>query len=162
MRSISGTATGFLSSSHFPPENNGNFLICNAIGVLGVLQHKVEYSGADINAVEIEPKIADREPGVRTRFEPERRYVRLDGRGDTARVEHDDLIRDVGLQRCAAGIQCDLRDVIRLVEQHGLPSLGIDRKPARPQAMTIDREGRDLDDAGQGAFVRNFDAIAVG
>ncbi len=48
-------ATGILSSSHFPPENNGNFLICNSIGVLGVLQHKVEYDGADINAEEIEP-----------------------------------------------------------------------------------------------------------
>ncbi len=48
-------ATGILSSSHFPPENNGNFLICNSIGFLGVLQHKVEYDGADINAVEIEP-----------------------------------------------------------------------------------------------------------
>jgi putative heme-binding domain-containing protein len=48
-------ATGILSSSQFPPENNGNFLICNSIGVLGVLQYKVEYDGADINAVEIEP-----------------------------------------------------------------------------------------------------------
>ncbi len=48
-------ATGILSSSHFPPENNGNFLICNAIGFLGVLQHRVEYDGADINAIEIEP-----------------------------------------------------------------------------------------------------------
>ncbi|MBC8291441.1 MAG: dehydrogenase, partial [Planctomycetes bacterium] len=40
-------ATGLLSSSHFPPEHEGNFLICNAIGVLGVLQHKVNYNGAD-------------------------------------------------------------------------------------------------------------------
>lgn len=48
-------ATGILSSSHFPPEHEGNFLICNAIGFLGVLQHKVKYNGADITAEEVEP-----------------------------------------------------------------------------------------------------------
>ncbi len=48
-------ATGILSSSHFPERNQGNFLICNAIGFLGVLQHEVKYNGADITAVEIEP-----------------------------------------------------------------------------------------------------------
>ena len=58
-------ATGILSSSHFPPENNGNFLICNAIGFLGVLQHKVEYDGADINAVEIEPILVSSDPNFR-------------------------------------------------------------------------------------------------
>ncbi len=58
-------ATGILSSSHFPPENNGNFLICNSIGVLGVLQHKVEYDGADINAVEIEPLLLSSDSNFR-------------------------------------------------------------------------------------------------
>ena len=48
-------ATGILSSSHFPDANQGNFLICNTIGFLGVLQHEVKYDGADITAVEIEP-----------------------------------------------------------------------------------------------------------
>ncbi|MCH2365595.1 MAG: PA14 domain-containing protein [Planctomycetes bacterium] len=48
-------ATGILSSSHFPERNNENFLICNTIGFLGVLQHQVKYDGADITAVEIEP-----------------------------------------------------------------------------------------------------------
>ena len=48
-------ATGILSSGHFPPENEGNFLICNTIGFLGVLQHEVEFDGADITATEIEP-----------------------------------------------------------------------------------------------------------
>ena len=48
-------ATGILSSSHFPERNNENFLICNTIGFLGVLQHQVKYSGADITATEIEP-----------------------------------------------------------------------------------------------------------
>jgi putative heme-binding domain-containing protein len=48
-------ATGILSSSHFPEHNNGNFLICNTIGFLGVLQHKVEYDGADVRSTAIEP-----------------------------------------------------------------------------------------------------------
>ncbi len=48
-------ATGILSSPHFPEENQGNFLICNTIGFLGVLQHEVKYDGADITAVAVEP-----------------------------------------------------------------------------------------------------------
>lgn len=48
-------ATGILSSEHFPDANQGNFLICNTIGFLGVLQHEVKYDGADITAVEVEP-----------------------------------------------------------------------------------------------------------
>jgi putative heme-binding domain-containing protein len=48
-------ATGILSSSHFPEENNENFLICNTIGFLGILQHTIEYQGADIRAKAIEP-----------------------------------------------------------------------------------------------------------
>jgi len=58
-------ATGFLSSSLFPPEFNGNFLICNSIGVLGVLRHRVEYDGADINAVEMEPILLSSDPNFR-------------------------------------------------------------------------------------------------
>ncbi len=58
-------AIGILSSSHFPEANNGNFLICNSIGVLGVLQHKVVYDGADINAVEIEPILLSEDPNFR-------------------------------------------------------------------------------------------------
>jgi hypothetical protein len=58
-------ATGILSSSHFPDENQGNFLICNAIGVLGVLQHKVSYNGADITCEEIEPILLSDDPNFR-------------------------------------------------------------------------------------------------
>jgi len=58
-------ATGILSSSHFPEHNNGNFLICNTIGFLGVLQHKVQYNGADITAVEIEPILVSSDPNFR-------------------------------------------------------------------------------------------------
>lgn len=58
-------ATGFLSSSHFPEKNNGNFLICNTIGFLGVLQHEVKYDGADITAVEIEPILVSSDENFR-------------------------------------------------------------------------------------------------
>ncbi|MEM8680286.1 MAG: PVC-type heme-binding CxxCH protein, partial [Planctomycetota bacterium] len=58
-------ATGFLSGSHFPPEMRGNFLICNVIGVLGVLQHEVRFEGADINAHEIAPLVLSSDPNFR-------------------------------------------------------------------------------------------------
>ena len=59
------SATGILSSSHFPAANNGNFLICNCIGVLGVLQHEVKYNGADITAEEVEPILLSSDPNFR-------------------------------------------------------------------------------------------------
>ena len=58
-------ATGILSSSHFPDKNNGNFLICNSIGFLGVLQHEVKYDGAGITATEIEPILVSADPNFR-------------------------------------------------------------------------------------------------
>ncbi len=58
-------ATGLLSSSHFPEELNGNFLIANAIGFLGVLQHEVKYDGADITAVEIDPILVSSDQNFR-------------------------------------------------------------------------------------------------
>lgn len=58
-------ATGILSSSHFPEEHEGNFLICNAIGFLGVLQHQVKYNGADITAEEVEPIVFSSDPNFR-------------------------------------------------------------------------------------------------
>ena len=59
------SATGILSSSHFPEENNGNFLICNTIGFLGVLQHEVRYNGADITAHEVQPIVVSTDPNFR-------------------------------------------------------------------------------------------------
>lgn len=58
-------ATGILSSSHFPEKNQGNFLICNCIGFLGVLQHEVKYNGADITCTEIEPILVSSDPNFR-------------------------------------------------------------------------------------------------
>ncbi len=58
-------ATGILSGSHFPDVHEGNFLICNTIGFLGVLQHEVKYSGADITATEVEPILVSSDPNFR-------------------------------------------------------------------------------------------------
>ena len=58
-------ATGILSGDHFGPEHEGNFLIANAIGVLGILQHEVKYDGADITAHEIEPIVLSSDPNFR-------------------------------------------------------------------------------------------------
>ena len=58
-------SNGILSSSHFPPENDGNFLISNAIGFLGVLQHTISYNGADITATEVEPILYSDDPNFR-------------------------------------------------------------------------------------------------
>ncbi|MDB5385756.1 MAG: Auracyanin-A precursor [Planctomycetaceae bacterium] len=58
-------ATGILSSSQFPDKNQGNFLICNCIGFLGVLQHEVKYNGAEITATEIEPILVSSDPNFR-------------------------------------------------------------------------------------------------
>ncbi|SVC86135.1 uncharacterized protein METZ01_LOCUS338989, partial [marine metagenome] len=58
-------ASGILSSSHFPPAHEGNFLICNAIGFLGVLQHKFYYDGADINVQEVDPIVVSTDPNFR-------------------------------------------------------------------------------------------------
>lgn len=40
-------SSGPLSSTHFPPEMQGNFLICNAIGFLGIKQYKLTWKKDD-------------------------------------------------------------------------------------------------------------------
>ena len=58
-------ATGILSSSHFPEEYDGNFLILNVIGFLGISMFDVQYDGADITAVEVDPLISSTDPNFR-------------------------------------------------------------------------------------------------
>ncbi|PQO41974.1 c-type cytochrome [Blastopirellula marina] len=58
-------ATGILSSSHFPEELQNNFLICNCIGFLGVLNHEIQYDGADITCTEVEPILVSADPNFR-------------------------------------------------------------------------------------------------
>ncbi|MDH3583737.1 MAG: GDSL-type esterase/lipase family protein [Phycisphaerae bacterium] len=49
-------SSGILSSAHFPERNNGNFLICNAIGFLGIKQYTLAFNteNGDANGTEIE------------------------------------------------------------------------------------------------------------
>ncbi len=58
-------ATGLIASSHFPEHLQDNFLICNCIGFLGVLNHEIEYNGADIRAKEVEPILVSSDPNFR-------------------------------------------------------------------------------------------------
>ena len=52
----------FVSSRHFPPEAQGNFLLNNVIGFQGILQHTVKDDESGYSATEIEPLLfsADR------------------------------------------------------------------------------------------------------
>lgn len=58
-------ASGILGSSHFSSDLQGNFLICNAIGFLGVLNHTFKYDGADITCEEVEPIMFSKDPNFR-------------------------------------------------------------------------------------------------
>lgn len=58
-------ATGCLSSSHFPDRHQGNFLVCNCIGFLGILQHEVKYNGAEITAEAVNPILESKDPNFR-------------------------------------------------------------------------------------------------
>ena len=46
--------TAILSSSHFPPENQGNWLVANVIGFQGILQYQFNDEGSGFSAVEVE------------------------------------------------------------------------------------------------------------
>ncbi len=56
---------GMISGTHFPEENRGNLLICNTIGFLGVLQHKVNINGADFTSTEVEPILVSSDKNFR-------------------------------------------------------------------------------------------------
>ncbi|QDT15727.1 PVC-type heme-binding CxxCH protein [Alienimonas californiensis] len=58
-------ATGLLASEHFPEDQQGNFLICNTIGFLGVLQYEVQYNGAEITADRTDDLLQSTDPNFR-------------------------------------------------------------------------------------------------
>ncbi|TWT81037.1 Cytochrome c-552 precursor [Planctomycetes bacterium CA13] len=58
-------ATGLLSSSHFPESSQNNFLVCNTIGFLGVLQYEVQYNGAQITANRTADLLQSSDPNFR-------------------------------------------------------------------------------------------------
>jgi putative heme-binding domain-containing protein len=55
----------FLSSSHFPPENQGNLLVANVIGFQGILQYKIADKGASFAGTEVEPILSSTDPNFR-------------------------------------------------------------------------------------------------
>jgi len=51
-------ACELVSSRHFPPEAQGNFLLCNVIGERSILQHRVSEEDSGFVGVEIEPLLS--------------------------------------------------------------------------------------------------------
>ncbi|MCS7046456.1 MAG: HEAT repeat domain-containing protein, partial [Gemmataceae bacterium] len=58
-------ATEILSSKHFPPEWQGNYLIANVIGFQGILRYKIKDDGAGFGAEEQEPIVYSTDPNFR-------------------------------------------------------------------------------------------------
>ena len=54
-----------VQSSHFPAENQGNYLIANVIGFLGIFQYKVLDQGSGFTAEEVEPLVQSTDPNFR-------------------------------------------------------------------------------------------------
>ncbi len=57
--------TAILSSSHFPPSMQGEWLVANVIGVLGVLRYRLHDDGAGYTATEQPPLLTSRDPNFR-------------------------------------------------------------------------------------------------
>src|SRR5207248_2990829 len=55
----------FLSSRHFPQENQGNLLVGNVIGFQGILQYKIRDEGASFAGTEVEPILSSSDPNFR-------------------------------------------------------------------------------------------------
>ncbi len=58
-------ATEILSSRHFPAANQGNFLVANVIGFLGILQYEFEDAGSGFGAKEVDPIVFSSDPSFR-------------------------------------------------------------------------------------------------
>ena len=58
-------ATAILSSSHFPEQYRDTLLVCNVIGVQGVLQYRLEEDGAGLKGIETEPLILSSDTNFR-------------------------------------------------------------------------------------------------
>ncbi len=57
--------TAILSSAHFPAAMQGNWLVTNCIGFLGVLQYRFEDDGAGFKATEVEPLLSSTDANFR-------------------------------------------------------------------------------------------------
>ncbi len=74
-RSRPCAGTEILSSCHFPPENQGNLLLCNVIGFQGIFQYHFVEEGSGFNAREVDPVVFSSDP----RFRPSDVEVGPDG-----------------------------------------------------------------------------------
>jgi glucose/arabinose dehydrogenase/lysophospholipase L1-like esterase len=59
------SGTEILSSRHFPDELQGNLLVANVIGFLGILQYRFEESGASYRGTEVQPLVQSSDPNFR-------------------------------------------------------------------------------------------------
>ncbi|HEX3658253.1 MAG TPA: PVC-type heme-binding CxxCH protein [Pirellulales bacterium] len=57
--------TEIISSRHFPPENQGNYLDANVIGFQGIFQYKLHDEGSGFGADEVEPIVFSSDPNFR-------------------------------------------------------------------------------------------------
>ena len=55
----------FVSSRHFPPEAQGNYLVTNCIGERAVLQHKMREQGSGFVGTEVEPLVSGEDGNFR-------------------------------------------------------------------------------------------------
>lgn len=62
-RPLAGCA--ILSSSHFPPEYQGNFLVTNCIGERAVLNHEIREEGSGFVGQEVTPLVSSRDGNFR-------------------------------------------------------------------------------------------------
>jgi lysophospholipase L1-like esterase/uncharacterized cupredoxin-like copper-binding protein len=65
-------SSGILSSAHFPPKNEGNFIILNVIAYLGIKQYSLDFNTAsgDVNGTETDDLLVSSDPNFRpTDFE---------------------------------------------------------------------------------------------
>jgi putative heme-binding domain-containing protein len=58
-------AIEYLSSQHFPPEMQGDLLVENVIGFLGILRYKIENKGASFAGTELEPLLSSTDANFR-------------------------------------------------------------------------------------------------
>jgi putative heme-binding domain-containing protein len=58
-------AIEYLSSQHFPPEMQGDLLVENVIGFLGILRYKIHDKGASFEGIEQEPILYSTDPNFR-------------------------------------------------------------------------------------------------
>ncbi len=59
------SSTFILSSSHFPEKYRDKYLVCNVIGVQGILQYELQEDGAGIHGVETEEFLMSSDPNFR-------------------------------------------------------------------------------------------------